>query len=109
MYDFLLQISLFISLGIIIYLFARAVPRVDESGEVVHTHGRIDRFLAKLPLDKIDDRLNVILEKTLRKTRIFTMKVDNVIDDRLAKLKKNGNGVQVRQGLFEKREDEQKK
>ena len=105
MYDFLLQISLFISLGIVVYLFARAVPRVDESGETVHTHGRIDRFLAKLPLDKIDDRLNVILEKTLRKTRIFTMKVDNVIDERLAKLKKNGNGAQARGDLFEKREE----
>ncbi len=99
MYDFFLQTSLFASLGVIIYLLARAVPRVNESGEMVHTHGRMDRILAKLPLEKIDARLRVIFEKTLRKTRIVTMKIDNAVHNRLTKLKKTENGVPTRGDL----------
>lgn len=91
MYDFLLQTSFFVSLGIVIYLLARAVPRVHESGDVVHAPGRFDRLLSKLPLQKIDARLNVFLEKFLRRAKVILMKFDNSINYHLGRLRKSNN------------------
>ncbi len=90
MYGFLLEISLFISLGILIYMLALVIPRVDETEEATHTHGRLDRLLEKLPLQAIDERLNGLFEKTLRRLRVFLFRADHVIDERLEKLKKAG-------------------
>ena len=87
MYDFLLQTIFFVSLGVVVYMLARAVPRVSESGEVMHVEGRLDRLLARLPLHKIDDRLNALFEKILRTLKVWIMKSENVVDDRMDRLK----------------------
>ncbi len=87
MYDFLLQTIFFVSLGIVVYVLARAVPRVNESGEVMHGVGRFDRLLARLPLHQIDDRLNALFEKMLRTLKVWIMKSGNVVDERMGRLK----------------------
>ena len=89
MYDFILHIVFFGSFGVIIYLMARAVPRVSDSGETVHAPGRFDRMLARLPLQQVDDRLNRAFEKLLRKTKVLISRVDNFVNDHLKRLKKN--------------------
>ena len=89
MYDFLLQTIFFVSLGAVIYLLARAVPRVTEAGEVIHAHGRFDRFLSRLPLRQIDERLNLGFEKTLRTLKVWVMKSGNALDGRMARLKQH--------------------
>ena len=105
MYDFFLQLILFVSLGTVIYLVVRAVPRVTETGGVLHTPGRFDRLLSRLPLREIDDRLNIVFEKSLRLLKVWIMKGGNALDARLARLKthlerqeRKGESV----GLFEK-------
>jgi hypothetical protein len=88
MFDFILQTILFISLALIIYLFARALPRVDDSGKVIHSKSIFDRILSRLPLREIDTRINTSFEKFLRKMKIVVMKSDNLINIRLDKIKK---------------------
>ena len=101
MYDFLLQSSLFLSLGALIYLMARAVPRVDESGEARHPAGRFDRMLSKLPLREIDEKLDLVFEKILRRLKIIIMKSDNLINEYLGKVKKSNGVNEKKPDLFQ--------
>ncbi|MEK7641021.1 MAG: hypothetical protein AAB389_03430 [Patescibacteria group bacterium] len=86
--NFLLQIIVFSSLGLVIYLIARAVPRMPENIEPPRRANFFDRLMSKIPMSKIDDRLNSFLAKFLRRSRVVTMKMDNFINDRLGKLSK---------------------
>lgn len=92
MYDFLLQIIVFSSLGIIIYMLARALPRIENIKPSPAGPNALDRFLSKLPLEKIDFVLSNFFEKLLRKLRVVVMKADNLINARLGKIKKTPNG-----------------
>ncbi len=88
MYDFILQIILFGSLGTIVYLMARAVPRVTDAGEPMHDSGRFDRMLSRLPLKEIDGRLNGYLEKFLRRLKVLILRFNNSVDGKLDKLRR---------------------
>jgi len=91
MYNFALQTIFLISIGVIVYLAAIAVPRVND--ENVHERkGFIREWFRNVPLDKIDDGVNSFSEKTLRRLKILTMKFDNIVGRSLNKVKKNGNG-----------------
>ncbi|MEK7611795.1 MAG: hypothetical protein AAB407_00395 [Patescibacteria group bacterium] len=91
MYDFILQTSLFVSLGVVIYLLARAMPRVEEGAVIPHAPGFFDRSLQRLPLKKIDAWLNSSSVKMLRKARIFVMRFDNFVENRLSHLKETND------------------
>lgn len=98
-YNFLLQIIMMLSLATAVYVFSRAIPRVDD--EVVAPGDKKnglwwERTMKKLPLDKIDDTFNRFVEKTLRKTKIAIMKADNAVTGKLKGFKsengkKNGD------------------
>lgn len=103
MYDFFLQIAFFSSLGVMVFLFARAVPRVSDTGELPHPPGAFDRLLRSLPLSEIDERLNTFFEKLLRKMKVLVMKVDNQINRGINKVKKpngKGSGLKEEADLF---------
>ena len=104
MYDFLLQMSFFLSLAVILYLMARALPRVDDVSETHHAPGSFDRLLSNLPLKKIDEWLDLFFEKFLRRIKIIVMKIDNSINQSLGRFKKsNGNGAKEdKPDLFQK-------
>ncbi len=92
MYNFILQISLMASLGIMVYLFARGVSRVSDSIEEDAQKSKFDKLIDFLPLEKIDLVINEYFEKILRKIKLILMKLDNVVSNRLDKIKKtNGN------------------
>jgi len=88
MYDFLLQTLIVLSLSIVIYLLARGIPRVSESGAAFPQTSAFDRFVSKLPLAEIDEALNSFLEKFLRKIKVMVMKIDNAINNWINKVKK---------------------
>lgn len=77
-----------LSLGLIVYLLARAVPRIAHNRpEDVQPLSGFDRFIGRLPLEKIDRVLHSFFEKVLRKLRIVLMKIDNYINSHLKNLK----------------------
>lgn len=93
MYNFILQIAIMLSLGMIIYLMARAVPRVGD--EISKPIVKFDHWFGPLRLEKLDVLLGNFLEKLLRKIKLFLMKLDNVTNNYLDKVKQtklNGNG-----------------
>jgi hypothetical protein len=92
MANFILQILVFSSLGLIIYLLARAVPRVSDAAAPAKSVNFFEKLMAKLPMAKIDESINSFLAKFLRKSKVVIMKVDNFINHRLGKLtRKNGS------------------
>lgn len=92
MYDFILQTIVMVSLGVIIYLFARAIPRVSEASVSVPKRDYVGEVLKKIPFQKIDNLLNSVAAKLLRKSKIVVLKLDNWISSHLHKFKPaNGN------------------
>ena len=77
-------------------LVARATPRVSDIEESSdHSfHGRLDKLIAKIPLDKIDFVLSLTFEKSLRKLKLMLMKWDNVVTGHIEKIKKT-NGSEL--------------
>lgn len=88
MYSLLLQLITFSSLALLIYLMARAVPRVKDEEVRVHAPGKFDALLKKLPLEKMDARLSSFSEKSLRKLRVVILKFDNMLQNYLKRVKR---------------------
>ncbi len=101
---FIFTLVLMFSLSAVLYLMVRALPRVaeadgsadvvsiDDSGGAAGLGGRrgfLDRWAhSELP-EKIDASFNTWLLKFLRKFKVFTLKLDNVISKHLRKINHN--------------------
>ena len=88
MYNFILQIIIMSSLGIIVYLFGRAIPRISNIEENITKNSfqfKLDKFIAKIPFDKIDISFSTSIEKTLRKIKLLLMKWDNIVTNHIEK------------------------
>lgn len=92
MYDFILQIIVTFALALMIYLVARALPRVSELPAPAPKRDYVGEVIKRIPFKKIDDFLNSLAAKLLRKAKVFVLKLDNLISGYLGKLKTNGNG-----------------
>jgi hypothetical protein len=88
MYNFVLQIIVLVSLGVVIVLMARALPRVSDAAAPSRGPNLFDRLMGKLPMAKIDAAINSFFAKLLRKSKVLLMKTDNFINHRLGKLSK---------------------
>lgn len=73
-----------ISLGTMLYLVARSLPRVDE--EISGKKDFLDRLSSSEIPEKIDAAFNGFILKTLRKTKVVLMRIDNFINDKLKKI-----------------------
>lgn len=104
MSDFILQTVLFLSLGAMVFLIGRAVPRLGEEAEPK----KISRFFSNLPIHKFDAALAGMLEKNLRKTRVVLLRVDNGVSGFLQKIKTGSgiSGVHEKKRLFFSPKDE---
>jgi len=94
-FDLALQIIVFGSLGFIIYLMARALPRVENNPQPSRGPNFFERLLSKIPTSRLDQEINGFLARFLRKIKVFTMKLDNFINDRLGKLTKKAGEDKV--------------
>lgn len=107
MYDFLTNITLIVSSGIIIYLLARALPRLPESEPTpnVEPHA-FERLMRRVPLAKIDTALSGFFEKWLRKMRVMVLKAENLVSAGIRKMQKKTNAPPA-DSLFEKKDNDQ--
>jgi len=96
MYDFLLQIFFFGALTVVVYLMARALPRVVESESKVSPLEYLEKMLRRLPVTKADRFINLRLEKILRKIRVMILKLDNLIHRYLNSKKEEGEIEQLK-------------
>lgn len=93
MSDFIIEIILFSSLGVIIFLIGRAVPRLGE--EEIKSEKKLSRFFKSLPIHEFDAALAGFLEKNLRKIRVLLLRVDNGMSGFLQKIKSKGGAHTV--------------
>jgi hypothetical protein len=81
-----------LALGTILYLFVRALPRVEE--EEVLKQGFLERWITSDLPEKFDFAVSGFLVKFLRRLKVFVLRIDNVVGDRLKKMnlteKQNG-------------------
>ncbi len=89
MVQFILTTILMASLGTMLYLMARSLPRVGE--EVSDKKNFFDRLASSEIPEKIDTAFNGFLLKYLRKLKVILLKVDNFITEKLKKISSNGN------------------
>jgi len=80
MQNLFLELTLLISLAIIVYLMSAALPRIEEEED---EEGESAAKRSNLPLDKLDDLLIRGKDKLLRKMKVLVMKADNFISKQL--------------------------
>ncbi|GEM_PF-1516838 len=87
------EIVFFFGLGAMIYLIARALPRIGDDLSPASPSTPVDRLLGKIPVEKLDEVSSRVLEKVLRRTRLAILRLDNFLGKSLESVKRsNGNG-----------------
>jgi len=93
MFQFIITNILMLSLGTILYLLVRSLPRIDESEANSANESLIERWVASEIPERVDDLIKTFTGKLLRKFKVFLLKIDNLLTERLKKIKnENGNG-----------------
>ena len=87
---FVFTILLMVSLGVVLYLMVRALPRLaEEPAEKEHF---LDRWAhSKIP-ERVDAALNGFLLKFLRRVKVFALKFDNAVSAGLRKVSAEESG-----------------
>lgn len=93
MLQFILTDILMVSLGTILYLVARSLPRIGE--EPTTKQNMFERWVSSEMPEKFDAAFNNFLLKFLRKLKLVLLKADNSITRHLKKIAPNGNGKQL--------------
>ncbi len=84
MLRFIIQTLIMVSLAAILYLMAKAVPRIgDEPENGPENQGRVMMYV-----EKLDEFLKAFLEKFLRQVRVWILKFDNFIGQKINRFKK---------------------
>lgn len=83
---------LLVGAGLIIWLLIRALPRMSD--DVSGTKGWFDRWLtSKLP-GKIDAFTSTLWVRTLRRFKVFVLRLDNSLNQKLQRMKlESGEGI----------------
>lgn len=91
--QFILTNILLISVGAILVIMIRALPRLSEE-ESKAKASLIERWIASELPEKLDLAMNNFMVKFLRKSKVWIMKIDNELTKHLKKIKPetNGNG-----------------
>lgn len=87
MTSFILEIIMVVSLGVVLYLFARALPRVDDVS-ISSQDAKFNSNKLSVYLEKIDEWLKIVFEKFLRRVKVLLLKLDNIVSKKLNKFKK---------------------
>jgi len=81
-----------LALGTILYLFVRALPRIEKEENV--KVGFIERWITSDLPERFDFTLNNFLVKFLRRLKILVLRIDNLVGNRLKRMnlieKQNG-------------------
>ena len=94
MFQFIITNVLMISVGAVLFILVRALPRLgEESSEVKMSI--LERWVASELPEKIDKTLNSFLEKFLRKSHVWLLKVDNNVSHWLKRVRPNSNGTKA--------------
>ncbi len=86
MFQFILTNILLLSVGTILYVTVRTLPRIEDEGSI-EKKGILERWIASEVPEKIDTALNGFVFKLLRRLKIVLLKADNSVSAHLKKIK----------------------
>lgn len=84
MIKFILINILLISVGGILYIIARSLPRIEESEQKKESF--LEKFILSSLPHKIDSIINFYTLKFLRRLKITILRLDNYLTEKLKKL-----------------------
>jgi hypothetical protein len=87
MLEFVFVSILMVSFSAVLYLMARALPRIAEEPQTEDSRGFLDRWAHSQIPEKVDIALNGFLLKFLRKLKVLLLKFDNALSRHLQKVK----------------------
>ncbi len=88
---FLLEIVMVVSLGVVLYLLARTLPRVSDTDTSPTPEAPAPHWLMER-LEKLDEEIIFVAEKLLRRVRVGLLKLDNTLTRKLKRFKKEVPG-----------------
>jgi len=94
---------LMVSLAAILYIFARVLPRIDDT-DIEEISSRISFHRVVGYLEVIDEWFASLSQKFLRRVRVIILKLDNVVGEKLSHFKKNNGGENHSPFTLEKEE-----
>jgi len=86
MLAFILNIVLMIALGTLVFLFVRAIPRVEDENSEGHKRTVFEKWLVSELPERADVYLSNLFAKWLRKFKVYVMKIDNMLGSHLKKI-----------------------
>jgi hypothetical protein len=91
---FIFTLVLMFALSGVLYLMARALPRIadEPTSGAPERRGLLDRWAHSEIPEKIDASFNSWLLKFLRKFKVFVLKLDNAISGHLKKINREESG-----------------
>jgi hypothetical protein len=87
MLEFIFVSILMISFSSVLYLTARALPRIAEEPQTEDSRSFLDRWAHSQIPEKVDLAVNGYLLKFLRKLKVLVLKFDNTLSKHLQKVK----------------------
>ncbi len=92
MFTFAVTNIFLIALATVLFLAIHALPRIEEPDEVIKQNV-FERWLTSGVPEKLDAMLNLFLAKTLRKSKVAILRMDNFVTGHLKRIThENGNG-----------------
>ncbi len=103
MFRFIVQTLVMIVLAFLVYLLAEALPRVtDEEIDVLRAR-RSSRLVGYV--ERSDEALKSFTEKFLRKAKVWLLQLNNFIEAKLSKFKKDNGKTTTLPEQEEKKEE----
>ena len=91
MAQFIFTNILMISLGTILYLMVRSLPRIsEEPGD--RRPSIVERWVTSDIPHRIDTAVSFYAGKLFRRMKVLSLKFDNFLTERLKKMSQDGNG-----------------
>ncbi len=88
---FILEILVVASAGTVLYLLARALPRVSDV-DTTPTPAEVAPHWFMERLEKLDEDSLFFAEKFIRRIRVVLLKIDNTLTGKLKRFKKEASG-----------------
>ena len=98
-----------VSLGVMVYLVARAIPRVEDGELFEEKNKRTRSTPISIFLERADKLISSATEKALRRARVLILKIESAISRSIEKKRKlegeSSGKVKQNSALFEKKSE----
>ncbi|MCS6789219.1 MAG: hypothetical protein NZ484_01460 [Patescibacteria group bacterium] len=95
MLEFILTNILLISFGGILFLIAKAIPRIDGENLSNEKKGLLEKFIISDLPHKFDSLLIFYMGKFLRKLKVLILRLDNYLTLKLKSMNLNNNDRKI--------------